>query len=85
MGFPFAFRLLAVIGAGVVEEFLFRGYTVTRLTALTRRTWLAGALTVVGFSLLHVPVWGWGFAIIGLDQAARRRRRSSSGARTCWR
>jgi membrane protease YdiL (CAAX protease family) len=66
MRFPFAFRLLAVVGAGVVEELLFRGYTVTRLTALTRRTWLAGALAVVGFSLLHVPVWGWGFAIIGL-------------------
>jgi membrane protease YdiL (CAAX protease family) len=66
MRFPFAFRLLGVIGAGVVEELLFRGFTVTRLTALTGRTWLAGALTVVGFSLLHVPVWGWGFALIGL-------------------
>jgi uncharacterized protein len=84
MRFPFAFRLFAVIGAGVVEELLFRGFTVTRLIALTGRVWLAAALAVVDFSLLHVPGWGWGFALVGLI-GARPRRRSSSGARTCWR
>jgi CAAX protease family protein len=66
MRFPFAFRLFAVIGAGVVEELLFRGFTVTRLIALTGRVWLAAALAVVDFSLLHVPGWGWGFALVGL-------------------
>ena len=66
MRYPAWYRLLAVIGAGVVEELLFRGYTVTRLIALTGRTWLPAAWAVVGFSLLHVPVWGWGFALVGL-------------------
>jgi hypothetical protein len=37
--------------------------------ARRRRTgsiWLAALVTLVGFSLLHVPVWGWGFALGGL-------------------
>ena len=63
MRFPLWYRVLAVIGAGVIEEFLFRGFTVTRLVALTGRAWLAALLALLSFSALHVPTWGWGFAV----------------------
>ena len=70
MRFPLWYRVLAVIGAGVVEETLFRGFTVTRLFVLTGRLWLAATLALLGFSALHVPVWGWGFAVGGLVSGA---------------
>jgi len=66
MRFPISYRIVAFMSAGVVEELLFRGYTITRLTMLTGNVWLAGALALVGFAALHVPYWGWGFAIISL-------------------
>src|SRR5262249_40391366 len=61
--FPVWYRTLAVVGAGIGEEILFRGFSVTRLAMLTGRVWLAALATLVGFSLLHVPLWGWGFAL----------------------
>ena len=70
MRFPLWYRVLAVIGAGVVEETLFRGFTVTRLFVLTGRLWLAATLALLGFSALHVPAWGWGFAVGGLVSGA---------------
>ena len=66
MRFPISYRITAFITAGVVEELLFRGYTITRLTMLTGNVWLAGAVAMAGFAALHVPYWGWGFAIISL-------------------
>jgi membrane protease YdiL (CAAX protease family) len=67
---PAWYRTVAVAGAGIGEEILFRGFSVTRLAMLTGRTQLAAAVTLVGFSLLHVPVWGWGFALGGLVSGA---------------
>ena len=66
MAHPLWARALAVVGAGVVEETLFRGFAVTRLAMLTGRPWLAAALTLLAFLSLHVPLWGWGFAAGGL-------------------
>jgi CAAX protease family protein len=66
MQFPLSYRIVAVIGAGIVEELLFRGYTITRLSMLTGNIWLAAALSLTGFSALHLPGWGWGFVIGGL-------------------
>ena len=68
--FPVWYRMVAVLGAGLAEEILFRGFSVTRLAMLTRRIWLAALITLVGFCLLHVPVWGWGFALGGLVSGA---------------
>jgi membrane protease YdiL (CAAX protease family) len=68
--FPVWYRTLAVVGAGIGEEILFRGFSVTRLAILTGRVWLAAVVTLVGFYLLHVPVWGWGFALGGLVSGA---------------
>lgn len=70
MAFPLSYRIVAFMSAGVVEELLFRGYTVTRLAAMTGHVWLAGALAVIGFGVLHVPLWGWGFVISGLFAGA---------------
>ncbi len=51
-------RAIAVLVAGVVEELLYRGYAIERLTWLTGRRWLAGALATLLFSAAHVPLWG---------------------------
>ena len=66
MVFPLWYRTIAVLGAAIVEEFLFRGYTVTRLARLTGSTWSAAAIALVGFSALHGPMWGLGFVVEGL-------------------
>ena len=68
--FPIWYRTVAVVGAGIGEEILFRGFSVTRLAMLTGRIWLAAVVTLVGFQVLHVPVWGWGFALGGLVSGA---------------
>jgi len=60
LALPIWFRVVAVITAGVVEETLFRGYAVTRLTLLTGSLWFAGALSVAIFAGLHLPFWGAG-------------------------
>lgn len=57
---PIWFRVVAVVTAGIVEETLFRAYAITRLARLTGSLWLAGSLSVIGFAMLHLPVWGTG-------------------------
>ena len=68
--FPIWYRIVAVVGAGIGEEVLFRGFSVTRIAMLTGSTWLAAAIALVGFSALHVPLWGWGFALGSLVSGA---------------
>jgi membrane protease YdiL (CAAX protease family) len=68
--YPLWYRMIAVVGAGIGEEILFRGFSVTRLAMLTGRIWLAALVTLVGFCVLHVPLWGWGFALGGLVSGA---------------
>lgn len=68
--FPLWYRTVAVVGAGIGEEILFRGFSVTRLAMLTGRIWLAALVTLVGFYVLHVPIWGWGFTLGGLVSGA---------------
>lgn len=59
--------LLAVVVAPVVEEVLFRGYPIERLTGLLGDARIAGAVTVLAFTAAHVPFWGLGAAVqIGL-------------------
>ena len=71
---PIWFRVVSVVTAGIVEETLFRGYTVTRLARLTRSLWLAAALSVSIFAALHLPFWGAGpslaFLISGMATTA---------------
>ena len=68
--FPVWYRIVAVVGAGIGEEVLFRGFSVTRIAMLTGSIRLAAVVTLIGFHLLHVPLWGWGFALGGLVSGA---------------
>lgn len=57
---PLWFRIFAVFTAGIVEDALFLGYAFTRLTRLTGSYWIAGGVSVMVSSLLHLPHWGAG-------------------------
>ena len=58
--FPVWYRVFLGISAGVVEEVLYRGYAIERLTFLTGNSWLGGSIAVIVFSLAHFPAWGLG-------------------------
>ena len=60
---PAWFRVFLAVTGGAVEETLYRGYAVERLTTITGRAWLGGAVATVAFGLAHIPWWGLGFAL----------------------
>jgi membrane protease YdiL (CAAX protease family) len=60
---PIWFRVFVASTSGFVEELLYRGYPVERLTELSGRTWVGGLLAVVAFGAAHVPFWGLGPSI----------------------
>jgi membrane protease YdiL (CAAX protease family) len=50
---------LAIVGtAVVVEEILWRGYPIERLTELTGRVWVGAVVSGVVFLAVHYPAWG---------------------------
>jgi membrane protease YdiL (CAAX protease family) len=53
-------RIFAAITAGVVEETLFRGFAVTRLTELSGSMLWVVIFSSGVFAVLHLPVWGAG-------------------------
>ena len=55
---PFTIRLLLVLRAAVVEETLFRGYPIERLTTILGNQWTAALVTIIIFAAAHVPFWG---------------------------
>lgn len=55
---PFSMRLVLVLTAAVVEETLFRGYPIERLTDILGNKWFAGTITIIVFTVAHVPFWG---------------------------
>jgi membrane protease YdiL (CAAX protease family) len=57
---PLWVRAALAISAGIIEETLFTGFTITRLATLTGRLWLAAVLAVVAFAAIHIPNWGVG-------------------------
>jgi membrane protease YdiL (CAAX protease family) len=61
--YPVWFLVLAVVIGGTAEEFLYRGYAVERLAALTGSYWIAGLVSVLVSGLAHVPMWGWWAAL----------------------
>jgi uncharacterized protein len=57
---PLWLSLFAVVTAGVVEEFLYRGYAIERLGWMIGSYWWAAAISLVIFGLVHLPFWGRG-------------------------
>jgi membrane protease YdiL (CAAX protease family) len=55
---PVGTKIAIVITAGVTEEVLFRSYAIERITEVTGRLWLAGAITAAMFVAFHMPYFG---------------------------
>ncbi|MGD0145076.1 MAG: CPBP family intramembrane glutamic endopeptidase, partial [Rhizomicrobium sp.] len=55
---PLWYRVLLVTRGGVGEEIVFRGYMIERVEELTGSRVLAGAVSVVVFTLAHLAYWG---------------------------
>jgi membrane protease YdiL (CAAX protease family) len=74
LAYPVWLRVVAVLTAGVVEETLFRGFTVTRLLRLGSGMPAAIGVSSAVFAALHLPLWGLGpslaFFIGGLATTA---------------
>lgn len=43
----------------ILEEFLYRGYLIERLTVLNGRAWLAGIVSWLLFTFVHLKFMGW--------------------------
>lgn len=56
---PNWYLLLAVVVGGIVEEALYRGYAIERLSLLTASYGGGCLLALIAFGLAHVPLWGW--------------------------
>ncbi len=56
---PIWVMIPAWITSSFTEEVLFRSYAIERLTQLVGRRWLAGLITLVVFTLLHLLSWDW--------------------------
>ena len=49
----------AWVTGSFTEEVLFRSYPIVRLTQLLGRPWLAGLITLLAFTALHLFGWDW--------------------------
>src|SRR5215471_19014646 len=79
LALPLRVRILAVLTAGVVEETLLRGYSITRLARLTSSLTLGVVLSSAVFAALHFPLWGAGPTLAFFIDAL------ASGAFFVWR
>jgi membrane protease YdiL (CAAX protease family) len=55
---------LVTIRAGVAEEVFMRGYLLERLSEISGNKWVAGALSLIPFALLHYSGQGWAGVLI---------------------
>jgi membrane protease YdiL (CAAX protease family) len=56
---PYWYRVVLVTRAAVVEEILFRGYAIERLSELTGSRALAALIALAAFTYAHLGYWGW--------------------------
>jgi uncharacterized protein len=63
MAAPFWYRFILVLSAAVVEEILFRGYSIERLQELTGGPLLAALASWLAFTAMHINSWGVVFLI----------------------
>lgn len=61
---PVWFRVVVALTGGVVEEVLYRGYAIERLTTMTGNQWRAAAIATIAFAMAHIPAWGIRYALI---------------------
>ncbi len=61
---PLWLQLAMFVRAGIVEEILYRGYPIERLTELTGSPWLAATLPGLIFIGAHYAFWGGGQLIV---------------------
>lgn len=57
---PVLLKIALPLTAGACEEFLFRGYALTRLTEIFRSPAAAAIITIGIFTIAHVPRYGLG-------------------------
>lgn len=61
---------LIVIRAGVAEEVFMRGFLLERLSTITGSKWVAAALSLIPFALLHYPGQGWAGVLVSFAAGA---------------
>jgi len=64
---PFTIDVMIValpIGAGIVEELVWRGYGISRLQALTGSQWKSILISSIGFGIWHVDLFHFGYAFL---------------------
>jgi membrane protease YdiL (CAAX protease family) len=57
---------LTIVIVATGEEWLYRGYAIERLAALTGSAWIAGGLSLLAFAIVHLPLWGIGASLTTL-------------------
>ncbi|MEP9349479.1 CPBP family intramembrane glutamic endopeptidase [Xanthobacter sp. KR7-225] len=62
-GLPTWYLAMTVVVVAAGEEWLYRGYAIGRLEALTGSAALAGLLSLAAFVAAHLPLWGLGAAL----------------------
>ncbi len=67
---PTWLKLFTALTAGVAEEWLYRGYAITRLSWVTGNRTAAAAISLAVFTVGHVPFWGMEAAIAILIAAS---------------
>ena len=60
---PFWYRFILVLRAALVEEILFRGYSLERLQELTGSLLSAAVISWLAFTIMHLNSWGLAFLI----------------------
>ncbi len=61
---------LTIIVVASGEEWLYRGYAIERLAALTGDHWIAASLSLLAFGLVHLPLWELGVSLTTLASGA---------------
>jgi uncharacterized protein len=67
---PMPVLACAALTAGVVEELCYRGNAIERLTELTGSRALGALLSLLAFSLAHLPFWGTTYTLFILAASA---------------
>lgn len=60
--FPVWLAVWIVVSSSIAEEFLYRGFPIERLGQLTGHIWWGGLITLVWFTLMHLPL-GWTYTL----------------------